>query len=728
VEFIDVSIKHTSKKSNKDVEIIDVDAIPAGEAPTTSSGQAAAQAVNTNKVIDVDDPRSWTGPGSSIASGGVANPRSDPLFKFDGELGAVLHAQKMEVVAEDDVAPLPVAAATTSSVAREFAADVRSSAEAQATDVEGVRPELVATRFLGVRGMTLREAVEADRVAILGDREAALNMPWPPVVADASAAAATTLAVSSLAASSSGGGPATGAAPASELAAVAEEADDHSRPRKVARFGKAAIAPGCVAVPTVRLGRSRSKWDDKPRLPRKAFVRKAAVMSVVRRIIAGPPSPPPGGSESESASSASNSADEPESNRFEGSPASGVGVEDVERDGGANENMDNSGAGADAGGGAKSNAGGSGAGTQENAVACGDAGNEDGDGDDAGGGAKRNAGGRGTGTRDNAVTGGDAGNEDGDGGDDGNAAVLDVLAHELASRSRNPRLFPAECWVPAAHAVLAAAQASSALPPSGPAANRGSVSIGVLTSPSAGIASTPGRTAAPPPQPPASPPLRAPFDALDGESSEEMDDDELVMAYVTPPASPAPMASPTSSPFRAGSSSGKRRRSSDFRAARTGVAASGPSADVDAHLPHSSATLRRVLDAMRSGFSSVRREVTRLRAEVLIVKSQAASTLRRMDGLAAAADERDSRSDVVLGRLGELDGALRLLSTRMPSSHDDATRGQEGGNESLALVAEIKVSCDLLRSALVLALGEWFESENARQRLVALRLCRVTIR
>jgi len=411
-----------------------------------------------------------------------------------------------------------------------------------------------------------------------------------------------------------------------------------SRPHKVARVEKATTAPGGSAMPTVRRGRSRSKWDNKPRHPRKAFVRKAAVMSAVPRIVAGPPTPATSGSESESDASAAESAHEPESARVAGRSDTGVGSDAEKRDGGANKINDDGGADAGEDGGANADAG------------------------------------------------------DDNVGVNADASVLDVLAHQLAARSRNPRLFPAECWAPGARAVFAAAQASRGLLPIAPVAARGNVPAGTLPSPSPGSASALPMAAATPPHIPASASLPPPSLALNGESSEEMDDDALFMAYVTPPASPAAMASPAVSSFRGGRSSRKRRRESDSRAARGAVAASGPSADDDANMLQSSATLRRVLDAIRNGFSSLRREVTRLRAEVLIVKSQAASTLRRIDGIAASVDECDSRADAVLGRLGELEQALRLLSARIPSSSDEATGGQEGGNEALVLVAEIKVS------------------------------------
>jgi len=555
-----------SKTSTEAVEVIDVDAISPVPPSLPSPVQVAAQAVPADEVIDVDEPATWAGPPSSAVAV-PATPRTDPLLKFDGVLGAVLYDQKMEVLAED------AAAATTSATA-------------------------AAACAAGVLGM-----------ATPGASSAAASVP--AVEGSPSAAVAT---------ATPGPNPASpGEASVMPRTPAVDEAAD-PRPRKVARLGKATRSPGGAAVPTVQRGRSRSKWDNKPRHPLKAFVRRAAVMSVVPRMIAGPPTPPPSGSESESGSNATGSG----AGAYDGSDAD-AGDKDADKNAGDNDGSRHASRGDD----------------------------------DAGGNAS--------------------------------ATAADTLARQLAARSRNQTLFPAGCWIPGAHAVLAASQAArDGLPPVAPVVTRGSMPAQGNPSASTGRVATPPPPSAPPSQPAGSA-------ALDGESSDEMDDDALVMAYVTPPASPLPpaslaqMATPTSSPFSLLPSSGRRRRANDPRAARAVASAARDTYNVDARVQQSDVTLRDVYVAMRNGFSSVRREITRLRAEVVIVKSQAASTLRRMDGLAAAADGRDSRTGVVLGRLGDLDRSLRELGSRVPSTVGAAAAGQDDPKKSLALVTEIKV-------------------------------------
>jgi len=195
---------------------------------------------------------------------------------------------------------------------------------------------------------------------------------------------------------------------------------------------------------------------------------------------------------------------------------------------------------------------------------------------------------------------------------------------------------------------------------------------------------------APLPQQPRSPPPSA-ANVLDDESSDDMDDDELVLAYVTPPASPVASTMPSTSPLGTRPSSGTRRRSAESRAAR-GLAAAAAAASQAAEVSQQ-LTLDDIRGVLRSGFSSVGRELTRLRAELVVVKSQSASVLRRMDGMAAAADGRESGNGVVLERLACIDRALNTLGERMAKTSD----GEEGGvaavngRSSVALVTEIKV-------------------------------------
>jgi len=612
------------------VEVIDVDAISSVPPPLPSPAQVAAQAMPAEEVIDVDEQATWAGPPSSAVAV-PATPRTDPQLKFDGVLGAVLHEQKMEVLAEDAEAATTAALAAVACAAGVLgmAAPGASSAAASVPAVVGSPSAVVAPATAGTRPATLGEA---------------------PVVSELPPSGAASPGVGSIA---------LGASATPRTPAVGEAADP--RPRKVARLGKATRSPGGAAVPTVQRGRSRSKWDNKPRHPRKAFVRRAAVMSVVPRMIARPPTPPPSGSESGSGSSASGAGagavyDDSNEDASDSDTDKNAGDNDADENAGDNDADNN-------------------------------AGDNDGD----------NDGSRGA---DDASLG--AGGDD-DAGGNVSAIAADTLAWQLAARSRNQTLFPAACWIPGAHAVLAAARVTrDGLPPVAPVVTRGSVPAQGNPSASTGRAATPP----PPPAPPSQPAAPA---ALDGESSDEMDDDELVMAYVTPPASPAPpaspvpMAMPTSSPFSFRPSSGRRRRANDPRGARAVASTARDTDNVDAHVQQSDVSLRDVYDAMRNGFSSVRREITRLRAEVVIVKSQAASTLRRMDGLAAAADGRDSRTGVVLGRLGDLDRSLRELGSRVPNTVSAAAGGQDEARKSLALVTEIKVR-SFIRG--LIALGE----------------------
>lgn len=262
----------------------------------------------------------------------------------------------------------------------------------------------------------------------------------------------------------------------------------------------------------------------------------------------------------------------------------------------------------------------------------------------------------------------------------GTANDANALAEQLAARSRNPRIFPAAFWQPHVPAVLVAAQAPRAgLPPIAPFVARRAVPVG------AAVLSAPQPTVPPPSSLPASqPPMADPTD----DSSEEMDDDALVAAYITPPASPLP-PSTAASPGHTRPSAGSRRRANDSRAGRAAAGAASSSAGAETDLLPSS--LRDVQAAVRNGFSSLRREITRLRVEVVVVKSQSASTLRRMDGIAAAADERQSGNGEVLQRLAVLDRAVQGLGARMSTVGGVTADDNAAPGDSVALVAEIKV-------------------------------------
>jgi len=466
------------------------------------------------------------------------------------------------------------------------------------------------------------------------------------------------------------------------------------------------VTPPDVPVPA-RAGRFRSKWDrpmlTRPRRKNK-FVRRAAVMTApsFARIVAGPPTPPQSGSESGS-ESGMGSGEGGASDAGARSGSDGTGASDAGAGSGSGGTV---GSGADengaSGSGGASGAGGTGASDS---------------------GAASDAGGSGVGVDElGAAEEGDFGAADvydysedaspvvnavlaaawrgeADATDDvhmagvtptSRRAAADALAEVLASRSRFPQIFPAACWVPAASAAFASASNATAgrppLPHAAPSATNRNPSPNTSSSPWRAFASGP---TPPPPPPPPPPPSTA--NLPDDESSEEMDDDELVLAYVTPPASPVVSTMPVTSPRRTRPSSGSRRRSLEARPARAvATAAAAASEDVD---DPQLLTLDVIHAALRSGFSSVRRELTRLRAELVVVKSQSASALRRMDGIAASADGRESGNGVVLERLVGIDRALSTLGERMPktSNGEDGGGAAANGQNSVALVTEIKV-------------------------------------
>jgi len=264
--------------------------------------------------------------------------------------------------------------------------------------------------------------------------------------------------------------------------------------------------------------------------------------------------------------------------------------------------------------------------------------------------------------------------------------AAEVLASQLAARSSAPRILTAAFWMPGAQAVLATAQASRArLPPIAPPAGRHGVPVNATArpAPERGVSPSASRSL-----PATLPPVADAEDA----SSSDMDDDALVSAYITPPASPLP-ASEAPPPRRTQPFSGKRRRGADcptVRAVTGGAATSG-----DVEIEPLSLALHDVHEALRNGFASVRRELTRLRSELVVVKSQSASTLRRIDGIAAAADGRESGSGVILERLEVLDRSVHSLGQRLPSTSSGAP-DQDGPSEnSVELVSEIKVRITL---------------------------------
>jgi len=275
------------------------------------------------------------------------------------------------------------------------------------------------------------------------------------------------------------------------------------------------------------------------------------------------------------------------------------------------------------------------------------------------------------------------------------SSASDAMAEQLAARSRNPHLFPAGFWMPGAQAVFAAVQSSRTgvdLPPAPrvptpPVVSRSFAPAGVNTRTLPLSAGTPPPHSQPPPAEQVRVPTPSP--ALAGEeSSSDMDDDALVAAYITPPASPA------ASPRYSHPSSGRRPRSSGtqaMRATRGAVAVATPAAAVVNGDSQSTLTLRDVHVAIRNGFSSVRREMTRFRAELVVVKTQAASTLRRMDGLAASVDGSGVDSGAMMERLSQMENALNKLGDRITLPSEGATRAGGAEQNCSGVIQDIKV-------------------------------------
>jgi len=227
------SVSKSSTKPTDEVGVIDVVVLPSHPPPHSSSDQAAAHAVGTRDIIDVDDPLTWTVPVPSTEAGPSAPRRSYPQLMLDRELGKVLQEQKMEVKEEEEVAT--GAAATSSGVAISHEAPGAVATSAEVSAVEAFR-RVPSSPSVGAP------------VGPLAPHELFFDEPVEP------------------------------------------------RPRLSARHGKTVHGPGASATLRVQRGRTCSKWDN-PRHPLQASVRKAAVMSAAPRIIAGPPSPPsPSGS------------------------------------------------------------------------------------------------------------------------------------------------------------------------------------------------------------------------------------------------------------------------------------------------------------------------------------------------------------------------------------------------------------------------------------------------
>jgi len=176
------------------------------------------------------------------------------------------------------------------------------------------------------------------------------------------------------------------------------------------------------------------------------------------------------------------------------------------------------------------------------------------------------------------------------------------------------------------------------------------------------------------------------------ESRDDMNDDELLLAYVTLPASPS--FAPPGSPWSDRPSSGKRCRTSSSRVARgetaaavgAASAAAGNGAD-DEPAPSSS---RDVYDAVRAVFSSLRREGTRYLVELVVVKSQSASVVRRMDGISAAVDGSESGTGALMERVAGLEKVISALAERLPMAGDRSAECGISHDMSPSVINDIK--------------------------------------
>ena len=189
------------------------------------------------------------------------------------------------------------------------------------------------------------------------------------------------------------------------------------------------------------------------------------------------------------------------------------------------------------------------------------------------------------------------------------ATTSDDFAELLAFRMRKPSVIPAACWMPGAPAVLAAAQYSRTGPgrPSfPPVVRQGVVPVGVAAG------TLPRHTSPSLPPPPAhhpapermlAPPMAS---SPDEESSRSaMNEDDLVVSNITPPASPA--ASPRATHPSEGScrrSGGSRgTRGTRVAAAGTGTIAAAASAAVGVgEIGRQTAERDEILRVVRNGF------------------------------------------------------------------------------------------------------------------------------
>lgn len=117
-----------------------------------------------------------------------------------------------------------------------------------------------------------------------------------------------------------------------------------------------------------------------------------------------------------------------------------------------------------------------------------------------------------------------------------------------------------------------------------------------------------------------------------------------------PMLSRSPSTSPPSSPLPR-ASRGKRPRLDGRREAVL---------DLDGH----DGSIQTVF---KGGLASVRGEVTRMRSEVVVVRSQAASTLRKVDAITSRLDADNTREKDVLERLQAVESVLQKVYERLPA-------------------------------------------------------------
>jgi len=645
----------SSKKRAFEEAVFDVDAYEfVAAAPSTKGKRVATVALPVNEPIDVDNPSSWESRAPPAAAGSSSGRGSRPMLKFGGDLGVVLYRPKIEANMEEAKAE-PVASptrgmASVGAVAPSGGAPPAAEASladgASLADDAASAGEMSLAAASSVGAPSVGAVVSAGGTSSAGMVASASGAASAGCAASVGGAASAAGAVLARGASLVGGASSAGGAASAAGAAAARRVSvvggASSAAFVLSGDGSALVSPVAVRA-TVMSPRQRPSLRSKHtrRLPpRHAFVRRAPVMQVAPRMYADPPTPPP--------------EFEEESDVEEGDDNDYGGVEDRDAQGVADDN-------------------------DERAEVVEDDAQEV--------------------VRATRAVAGEA---------DGTVAAAappaarivsasDALAEQLAARSRIPRLFPAAFFTLGAQAVFAAVQSTRTglvLPPTAPVVSQGIAPAGINTR------TLPLSAGTPPPHPRHPSAGRVPTlsPALgDVESSSDMDDDALVAAYITPPASPA------ACPRYSGPSVGRRARSSGSQAMRASRGAANAVAPATAmnngDLP-SALTLRDVHVAVRNGFSSVRREMTRLRAELVVVKTQAASTLRRMDGLAASADGSGADSGAIMERLSQMNNALNKLGDRITVPSEAATRAGGAEQHSTGVIQDIKVRlCVLLDSS-----------------------------